>query len=444
MSSVVRALDRRRDAVLADWRLRVQQDPKLADSSKLTRTQFEDHVPWVLDALSRRLLAIDHGVDATRPPTREERMAAAEHGGQRWQQGYDQRQTLREWRHLQLALLDALDAVAARVRLPSARLDEARRAIAVACMDGAEESVNRYSDMKQAEAASRISELERAIAQLGDIESQRLVALREAAHDLRGNVATLRTASAVLAHQSASESARSLASVTIQRGVRSLHELLNELLDLSRLEAGLERRRVEPFDAAAVLGELCRTLVPVAEERGLYLRHAGPPTLPVLGDAVKVMRIAQNLIHNALRYTPRGGVRVEWRPPDPAGKTVDRWQLVVSDTGPGLSDASASPISREIRAATEEADRIGAGSGEAPAADASHGADDGGARGGPTRHARPEGGEGLGLTIVKRLCELLDASIELKTGPGEGTTFVIALPVRYDGPAVDAASPSPG
>jgi len=173
---LVRELDRRRETVLADWRIRVQGDPKLADSSTLTRMQFQDRIPWVLDALSRRLRSVDRGGDAAGPATREARHAAAEHGGQRWQQGCDHRQTVREWRHLQPTLLDVLEAVTGRHAPSSRALDDARRAIAVVCMDGAEESVNRYAEMKQAEAASRIASLDRAIAQLGEIETKRLAA----------------------------------------------------------------------------------------------------------------------------------------------------------------------------------------------------------------------------------------------------------------------------
>ena len=89
----------------------------------------------------------------------------------------------------------------------------------------------------------------------------------------------------------------------VQRGVRSMQVLLNDLIDLARLEAGQEQRKTEPFDAAVLLEELCAGTRPLATERGLALDASGPSTLPVEGDRVKTYRVAQNLLLNAVKYT---------------------------------------------------------------------------------------------------------------------------------------------
>ena len=186
------------------------------------------------------------------------------------------------------------------------------------------------------------------------------------------------------------------------------------MTDLARLHAGQEVRRVAPFDAAEVLSRLCDDLRPMAEARGLYLKTVGTPTLPVEGDAVKVRRIAQNLLLNALKYTESGGVLVRWG--DTVARDDGRWVLTVEDTGPGFHAGPGAPLVSALSATPGD-----------PLA--APGADD------DPRPVHQAHGEGLGLAIVKRLSELLDASIELDTEPGKGTTVRVLVPMRYATPA---------
>jgi signal transduction histidine kinase len=429
--------DRRR-ALLSRWRASVRADRSLTTSDTLSRAQFEDHVPAILDGFVERLRALADppadplapaSLDASASRGADARRSAVEHGVHRWQQGYDQRETIREWRHLQLCLLDEVDAFCATGPFDAGALVAARRLVAAMCLDGMEASAAQFMDMHRTEAASRLQELQTALAQLADIERQRVAILREAAHDLRGNVGTLRTVSHVLGRTDLPEAVRNDAAGALRRGVASLHALLTDLLDLSRLEAGLEQRQAEPFDAAQVLRALCDALQHVATERGLFLRYDGVDAMQVEGDRIKVVRIAQNLVLNALRCTERGGVLVGCQP---GAAETPRWMLIVRDTGPGMPDHAASPLAIAIKDATTEARETVA------EADADADADAGTARPGasdllPALSAVSDAspGEGLGLTIVKRLCELLDASIELDSGPGQGTTFRITLPARY-------------
>jgi signal transduction histidine kinase len=428
-------LSRRRSALLAEWRRRVEADAALTTVGRLSRLQFEDHVPQVLDAFERRLRELDR----PRPrigdsPAQDAAQSAEDHGLQRWQQGYDQRETIREWHHLQLCLLDEIDRFETDVVREPRTLSAGRRALTELCMQGIERSAARFMQMHRAEAAVRLHDLEQAMSHLVDIEAQRAAVLREAAHDLRGNVGTLRTASTVLARHDLSQDVRAAASGALYRGVASLHELLTDLLDLSRLDAGLERRVVAPFDAARLLADLCDTMQPVADEAGLFLRYDGAAALPVRGDPVKVRRIAQNLMLNALRCTQLGGVVVHGAPCERTPTTSPCWALTVQDTGPGIPEVRSSPLAQHLKDATDV-------SAELAHLSASTSAD--GDAGRPALlasqsiapdarlAARAPGGEGLGMAIVKRLCELLDAGIELDTAAGRGTTFRIVFPSAY-------------
>src|SRR4029450_7063236 len=81
----------------------------------------------------------------------------------------------------------------------------------------------------------------------------------------------------------------------LQKSVSSLRSLLEDVMDLTRLEAGHEQRVVRRFNAGALLGQLCENLSPLAKQRGLYLKTDGATALSVEGDEVKTRRIAQNL-----------------------------------------------------------------------------------------------------------------------------------------------------
>jgi signal transduction histidine kinase len=160
----------------------------------------------------------------------------------------------------------------------------------------------------------------------------------------------------------------------------------------------------------------------MASEKGLFLKAEGPESLRVEGDRTKVQRIIQNLVLNGLKYTAAGGVTISWA--ESAERDADRWILRVQDTGPGFHEAPGSPLAAELREATETGRRVEAlypvsGVEPMPAA---------GAPADPPSLMRP--GEGIGLLIVKRLCELLDAEMSLSSTQ-EGTTFQVTLPRRY-------------
>ncbi len=398
----------RRDAILAAWRQAVRDDPLVTAGDALPRAQLEDHIPEVLRAYERALLAAADG------PTPEglagQLTSSVEHGLHRWQQGYQLREVVREWGHLHVCVLDEVEAHAATGADPGA-MSAARRQLACLVRDGVSKSAAEYFDLHRAEAAGQARDLEAALRQLKALEGKRAEVLREAAHDLRGSLATASLAAAVLGFEGVTVEGRVKAAGRLQRGLTSLKTLLNDLMSLARLEAGQERLTVGPFDAAVVLAELCDAAQPLAAERGLTLTADGLPALPVEGDAVKVRRVAQNLLLNALKYTKEGGVTVGWEAAPPGDRA--RWVLTIRDTGPRLRAGSAAPIAAALESATESAAGRHPANGHHPTA------------------AGPEDGEGIGLSIVKRLCELLDATLELETEPGKGSTFRVRIPTHY-------------
>ncbi|MBD2700034.1 PAS domain S-box protein [Spirosoma sp. BT702] len=201
--------------------------------------------------------------------------------------------------------------------------------------------------------------------------------LRSTSHDLRGNFGIIQGAAGLLDIANSEEERGQMLSM-LQRNLRQATQMLTELLDVARLEAGQEERHLASVDVAELLNEIVESARPLANERGLWLRTEGDKSLIIETDAVKLNRIAQNLILNGLTYTQTGGVTVRWE------SFADTWQLIVQDTGPGLPES-----------------------------------------------VHTKSGEGIGLVIVRQLCELLDCQQEIDSRPGVGARFQLSFPKTY-------------
>ena len=235
--------------------------------------------------------------------------------------------------------------------------------------------------------------------------------LRSTSHDLRGSFGVIMGATALLdIMDTDEEKARTLS--MIQRNLRQVASMMNQLLDFSRLETGQEVLQVTNFDAAEMLAELAQSTEPMAKDKGLWLRFEGPKSLKVDGDMVKVHRIAQNLIVNAIKYIQTGGVTVSWDL-ESAGESTEitRWQFTVKDTGRGIpSDLIKKLLDPENNGTQEKVSEESLSK---------------------INSSHLPSGEGIGLFIVKKLCELIQADLEIISNPEEGTMFRISLPLFY-------------
>ena len=290
-------------------------------------------------------------------------------------------------------------------------LTDARLALAEYVGDATSESASTYFALEQLEAAGSLHDLEEALGDLRELEQRRAELWQQAAHDLRGNLGVVSNVATGLTFDGLPAERRKDFLGLLRNNVVALSHLLDDVTDLARLQAGHEQRRVAAFDAAETLRRLCDDVRPLAEGKGLALTLSGPETLAVEGDMIKVRRIAQNLLLNALKYTLNGGVTVSWG--DTPERDDGRWVLSVRDTGPGFHAGPGSPLVAAL----------GATEGQAAVADED------------TRPVHQPQGEGLGLAIVKRLCELLNASIELESEVGKGTTIRVLVPKHYVPPA---------
>lgn len=409
------------------WRKAARADPEQSTGRSLTVGQFLDHIPQILDAFESMLRSPPGGVEA-RAAQLDKKVEEVKHGLHRWQQGYRLEELMNECGHLQRCLFEELgDIAAAHPELGHATFVEAYRQLFQLINDTISESAVQYERMQQAEAAGRMGDLLGALADVDEIERRRATLFHQAVHDLNSDVLGVSLAATQVSRTDRGDSDREESAGFLQRAVQGLNSMLGELMDLARLEAGQENREVAAFDAGALITELCAANQPFAHERNLFLRTEGAARVAVEGDADKVRRVAKNLLVNALKYTDIGGVTVSW------GEEKENWWLMVKDTGPGmLAEAGTSMVDglQEATASAKESDeKSTAGKGETsqvlpPPEEI----------GTSTRPSQHQPGEGIGLSIVKRLCELLAASLEIASSAEAGTTFRVVFPRRYLGP----------
>ena len=423
LSGVAAYLRERREDILHAWRAAADADPLLTTANSLPKSQFNDHIPDVLDLFERKLQAWPQDPQAL---DQEQKADAATHGLQRWHQGYRLREVTREWGHLQLVLLDELERYTGghTQRSPEA-MPIARRALSQLCVESVSDSTSEYFELEKIEADGHVRDLARTLNDERKLQRDRNELWRQAAHDLRGHVGAVVNATTGLSSSAAPAAIREKFLLLLQRSTSSLHMMLNDVMNLARLQAGHEQLEVKAFDAARLLRELCDELQAQAHERSLYLESSGPDSLVVEGDAVKTRRVAQNLLINALKYTRAGGVTVNWG--DSKENDPERWMFSVRDTGPGFHAGPGAPLVSALRSATIASHDIDRKAGVDPESADTNGSaiDD------DQREVSQQRGEGVGLSIVKRLSDLLNATIELESSAEVGTMFRVILPRRY-------------
>ena len=413
-------LTERRDAILKAWRAAVTADETLTSGDSLPHSQLNDHIPAVLEGFEEHLRS--ESSDAERLGD------AASHGLHRWQQGFGLAEVVRELGRLNECVVAELESLAAVPPAKSAEvMARARMVWAQIYSVAVGASTAQYFKLQQIEATAYTRSLEQGLQTLQRMEQQRAQLWQEAAHDLRGNLGVVSNATAGLGARHADPAVQESFLRLLGKNVQALHRLLDDVTVLARLQSGQEERKVDAVDVEPLFRELWESLEGHAKQKGLAFELQGPAPFNVRSDAVKLRRIAQNLVLNAIRYTHKGGVELSWGdcgPEDP-----DRWMLVIADTGPGIGTDGSSELKNALEVATQHADQVAFDSKEDKV---THIEDED--AGVPAPGSSPQAdkhGEGIGLSIVKRLCELLDATVQVDSD-ASGTRFEILLPRDYE------------
>ena len=212
----------------------------------------------------------------------------------------------------------------------------------------------------------------------------------------------------------------------ILRHAQRLLRLINQLLDLSKLDAGAMLLRPATSNLAALARQVAATCASMAETQGLRFSATGPDQLPWVLDAAKLEMILNTLLGNAFRYTPAGGaVALQWREVPATASAPAAVELLVTDTGPGIAAEQLPWLFDRFYQRAHPT----------------------------TLGAQPA--TGVGLALVKALTELHGGTLAVSSPPGQGTTFVVRLPAGLlpahdepvgagQAPAPAAATPAPG
>ena len=408
LSDLAAHLHNRRNAILDKWRTVCEQDPRLPHVASLTREEFNNMLPALLNILEERLRIQPEAVDPAQ--------LAKAHGLHRWHKGRSLHDLIIELDYL----YDILSEELRLFRQISPDTDlllllTAAEQIARLKSETVAGSTTEYNAQQQLTAANRSAGLQQALDQLNQLGRNRTDLLRTSSHDLKGTLGVIQGAAFLLNQEGQTDEERGQLVAMVNRNLNSVRDLLAQLTDLARLEAGQERVSVHPFDAAHLLRELIAGIQPLADEKKLILQADGPTTLPVTDDAVKVQRIVQNLLLNAIQHTRRGVVSISW-----SREGNYRWYVSVQDSGPGIAGGLVSMLARQLEPLPEQSAVYNrdpeAEVGELPPVTPAN-----------TPVGSPESvGEGIGLHIVKHLCDLLGANIDVETGP-TGTLFRIRL-----------------
>ncbi|MDP3749556.1 MAG: ATP-binding protein [Phenylobacterium sp.] len=224
-------------------------------------------------------------------------------------------------------------------------------------------------------------------------------------HELRTPISAILAGAGSLDRSSSPAAVESNANLILS-STTMMRTLLNDLLDLSKIEAGRMSVEEIAFDLRGLVREAFAFWRTEALSRGLRLRPEGMRQTPrwVTGDPTRLRQILNNLISNALKFTPSGSVtlRVSMSP---------HLALSVTDTGPGMSPEHAARLFGAY-------EQLGAAT------------------------ARNHGGTGLGLNISRNLANLMGGDLSVETKLGEGSTFRLDLPLPLAEPPQDAAAPT--
>ena len=182
----------------------------------------------------------------------------------------------------------------------------------------------------------------------------------------------------------------------VEHNGRHLLVLINDILDLSKIEAGQLTLTLNDYSMKAVVDTVMSVVESLASEKKLELKATVDPDLPVgRGDEQRITQVLLNLVGNAIKFTDTGEVAVR------VSKSDGTFLVSVADTGPGISEAEQQSIFEEFQQADSSS-------------------------------TREKSGTGLGLAIARHMVEMHGGRLWVESTPGEGATFSFTLPVRAE------------
>ncbi|MBD2503339.1 sensor histidine kinase [Anabaena azotica] len=384
------------NTIIAKWVAAVREDRQIESADDLSYTAIKNHIPDVFQAMVT-VLSQSQESDIKSIIT-----ASWQHGLLRAEQGFDPSEIAREYRLLRKVIFDTveiylLQAATAEVirymRLIDAVIDEA----IARCFHSYVGERLRELEHLQASLTLHNEELTRLVTSNEDKLSQ-------LAHELKHPLTAIIGYSDLFLRQQKRAIQKKENPVNIEhiervlRNGRHLLRLINNVLELSRYEAGKIQLQLAPTNIREIINNVCEMLEPLASEKNLLIlvEWVEAPN-EVITDGFQLQQIVTNLVSNAIRYTETGTISI-------LSKVVEgeKWAIAVSDTGIGIAKEDQTKIFEPYFRVTSQ-----------------------------TRPYAPDS-TGLGLAIVVRLVKLLQGEISLVSQEGVGSTFTVTLPLKVE------------
>ncbi|MDR3719665.1 MAG: PAS domain S-box protein [Bryobacteraceae bacterium] len=260
----------------------------------------------------------------------------------------------------------------------------------------AEEALREAHRVLERRVAERTAELSAANERLTELDRLKSQFLASMSHELRTPLNSIIGFTSLLRRGLAGpvndEQVKQLG--IVHSSASHLLGLINDLLDVSRIEAGRADLQHEPFDFVEVVNEVALVLKPMADRKGLgVIVEMSQPAIPMLGDRKRAFQVLLNLVNNALKFTERGTVRIA------AASTHGALQVEVADTGIGIKPEQLGMLFEAFRQVDGSAKRVYEGT-------------------------------GLGLYLCRKLLTLMGGEIHAESEYGKGSRFVYSMPLE--------------
>ncbi len=379
------------ETITQEWVDAVVRDRQITSTDHLSPQAVRNHISDVLDALGTVLSQTQQSDIETIA------QASFHHGALRAEQDFDPTEVVREYHLLRSIILAHL-----HTEFLQANSEEILRAVSL---------INTVVDAAIAHCFKsyvnrRLQELEQVQAQLSLTieELKRLVNFNQdnlslLAHELKTPLTSIIGYSELFLRQyrqsKVKDSVPSLEHLErVVKNGRLLLRLINDALELSRYEAGKMQLQLAQIDVHYLIHTVVEVMQPLADERGLQLLlNIEDAPLQVVTDPLRLQQILLNLVSNAIRYTETGSVIIECQTTG-----VNQWSISIMDTGIGISEEDQGKLFQPFVRATS------------------------------TKKIHPTDSTGLGLSIVKRLVQLLQGQINVVSELSHGSKFTVILP----------------
>ncbi|EAZ89649.1 sensor histidine kinase [Crocosphaera chwakensis] len=392
MNDIGYALLTKIEIITDDWIGAIRTDIEIESAKGLAYKSVRNSIPYVVEALASLLS------ESLKDKPKKLERKGLDHGIIRAEQGYDVAEIVREYSLLRTVIISVLKS-----DLLSGSPEEILSMIEV--IDSVIDQVICWSLDSYIE--QRLEELEQVRTQLllTNEELERLIAtqkedISELAHELKTPLNSIIGFSRLLQQQQQQANQDPDTSLNLEltqkviNNGRQLLRLINNVLEISRYEAGKISLNLEPTNLRFLVQAVVEILEPSATQKDLDIRFDFDQTPEqIITDSLRLRQIITNLVSNAIKYTDSGTIEIKCQT-----ENDNQWSLIVTDTGIGISPEDQAQIFKPYYLVK-------------------------------LKNRNLSDRTGLGLTIVDKLVKLLQGEINLVSTPGEGSTFTLTFPV---------------